>query len=159
MAIMDWISNNLGFIAITWPWTWPVAETLHFFGLCLLLGGLIVIDLRLLGFFRGISPKSVHDLLPFVIAGFVINLITGLIFVVGDPHRYLVNIGFLFKMLLVLLAGLNALWYQLKIAPAIDGWPDDIDPPVEAKLMGAFSLILWFGVLAYGRLIPYVGTG
>lgn len=158
-TVLDWISNNFGFIATGWGWTWPIAETLHFFGLCLLLGGLLVIDLRLLGVVRGVSAKTVHALIPFAIGGFVINLITGLIFVVGDPHRYAPNVAFQIKMLLVLLAGVNALWYQLKVAPVIDTWPNDADPPREAKLMGAFSLVIWFGVLGYGRLIPYLGTG
>ena len=62
-------------------------------------------------------------------------------------------------MLLVLVAGVNALWYQLKIAPQIDGWSGNMAPPAEAKVIGALSLLLWFGVLSYGRLIPYLGTG
>ena len=78
---------------------------------------------------------------------------------VGDPHRYAPNIAFQIKMLLVLFAGVNALWYQVKVAPVIDTWVDDADPPMQAKLMGAFSLVIWFAILGYGRLIPYLGTG
>ena len=158
MATLDWIEANLGVIVYTLPWTWPVLETLHFFGLCMLLGGLLVIDLRLLGVNRVIPAISVHDLLPFVIAGFVINLITGIGFFVGDPHRYAINIGFQLKMVLIVLAGLNALYYQFKLAPELDGWAGS-ETPVNAKVVGATSLVLWFGVLAYGRLIPYIGTG
>ncbi|MGI9259974.1 MAG: DUF6644 family protein [Gammaproteobacteria bacterium] len=159
MATLDWIEANLGVIVYTLPWTWPILETLHFFGLCMLLGGLLVIDLRLLGFNRVIPAVSVHDLLPFVIAGFVINLITGIGFFVGDPHRYAINIAFQLKMVLVVLAGLNALYYQFKLAPELDGWTESSEIPVNAKVVGATSLVLWFGVLAYGRLIPYMGTG
>jgi len=159
MPILDWIAANLGYFVYALPWTWPIMETIHFFGLCLLLGGLIVIDLRLLGVNRIIPTMTVHDLLPIVIFGFVLNLVTGVLFFVGDPHRYAPNIAFQLKMVLVVLAGLNALYYQKKIAPEIDGWTEHSEIPMNAKVVGATSLILWFGVLAYGRLIPYVGTG
>jgi len=159
MSTLDWIAANLGFYVYALPWTWPILETLHFFGLCLLLGGLLVIDLRLLGINRIVPTVSVHDLLPLVIVGFGINLATGVLFFVGDPHRYAINIAFHLKMVLVVLAGLNALYYQRKIAPEIDGWTERTKIPMNAKLVGATSLVLWFGVLSYGRLIPYLGTG
>ena len=159
MSTLDWIAANLGTYVTALPWSWPIMETLHFFGLCLLLGGLLVIDLRLLGINRIVPTVTVHDLLPFVILGFGINLATGVLFFVGDPHRYAINIAFQLKMVLVVLAGLNALYYQRKIAPEIDGWTERTEMPMNAKLVGATSLILWFGVLSYGRLIPYLGTG
>lgn len=159
MSILDWIQDNLGPIVFALPWTWPVLETLHFFGLCLLLGGLIVIDLRLLGVNRIIKAVSVHNLLPIVFLGFGINLVTGVLFFFGDPHRYAPNIAFQLKMVLVVLAGLNALYYQIKLAPEIDGWQEDAETPFNARVVGSTSLLLWFGVLAYGRLIPYLGSG
>ena len=159
MSTLDWIATNLAPYVYALPWIWPIMETLHFFGLCLLLGGLIVIDLRLLGVNRIIPAMTVHDLLPYVIFGFGINLVTGVLFFVGDPHRYAPNIAFQLKMVLVVLAGLNALYYQFKIAPEIGGWSERTKIPMNAKLVGASSLVLWFGVLSYGRLIPYLGTG
>ena len=75
-------------------WLWPVLEITHFIGLTLLLGGLIVIDLRMAGFFRAIDPAATHKLLPAVILGFTLNLITGILFFYGDPMRYSINIGF-----------------------------------------------------------------
>ena len=159
MTTLDWIATNLAPYVYALPWTWPIMETLHFFGLCLLLGGLIIIDLRLLGVNRIIPAMTVHDLLPYVIFGFGINLVTGVLFFVGDPHRYAPNIAFQLKMVLVVLAGLNALYYQFKIAPEIGGWSERTKIPMNAKLVGASSLVLWFGVLSYGRLIPYLGTG
>lgn len=159
MSVLDWIVNNFGGWVNFLPWSWPVAETLHFFGLCLMLGALIVIDLRMIGFNRSIPALSVHDLLFFVFLGFGINLITGILFFVGDPHRYAVNIAFQIKMALVVLAGINAFYYQVKIAPDMETWTEETVSPVNAKVVGATSLLLWFGVLIYGRLIPYIGTG
>lgn len=113
----------------------------------------------MLGWFRDISIQAVHALLPWVFIGFGLNLITGGLFVFYDPGRYLVNISFQIKMVLVFLAGLNALFYYWKIDRAIAKWGAHDDTPMLAKVIGGASLILWVGVLAGGRMIPYVGTG
>ncbi len=159
MNTLDWIAATFGPVMLTLPWTWPIFETLHFFGLCMLLGGIIVIDLRLLGFNKVIPTVASHDILPVVYAGLIVNTVTGIGFFVGDPHRYFINIAFQIKMLLYVIAGLNALWYQYKLSPRIDALPDGATLPSEARIAGAMSLGLWFGVLILGRLIPYLGTG
>jgi hypothetical protein len=135
-------------------WLWPLLEIIHFIGLSLLLGSILVVDLRLAGFLRQIDLLSTHRLLPWAAAGFVMNLISGVLFFFGDPGRYSINIGFQIKMVLVLLAGLNVLVFALKINPRIRNWD-----PVLAKTVAWVSLAVWTGVLLLGRLIPYIGTG
>jgi len=140
-------------------WITLVLEIIHFFGLCFLLGGLLVIDLRMIGCFKSISVKAIHALLPMVVFGFGLNLVSGVLFVFYDPARYLVNIGFQIKMFLVILAGLNAILYYWKIHPNLQLWSGNDEFPVFAKVVAAASLLLWYGVLSCGRFIPYVGTG
>ena len=141
-------------------WLWPVLEIIHFFGLTLLMGGLIIVDLRMIGFFPTINLQGVKKLLPFVIFGFLLNLITGILFVYGDPSRYAINIGFQIKLILILLAGCNAAIYHFKVEGyALELVSSSIRPPLTIKLVGLTSLSLWTGVLLLGRLIPYVGTG
>lgn len=134
-------------------WLWPVLEILHFIGLSLLFGGLLMVDLRMLGIFTSIAQEKVYQLLPLVIFGFVLNLITGVLFFFGDPGRYSINIAFKIKMTLVLLAGINALVYHYAVQPSVaraGQWQ---------KLSAVISLSAWTGVLLFGRLIPYIGTG
>ena len=141
-------------------WLWPVLEIIHFFGLTLLMGGLIIVDLRLIGFFPTINLQGVKKLLPFVIFGFLLNLITGILFVYGDPSRYAINIGFQIKLILILLAGCNAAIYHFRVESYVqDLGSSSRRPPLTIKLVGLTSLSLWTGVLLLGRLIPYVGTG
>ena len=140
-------------------WIWPTLEIIHFIGLSLLLGAMLVIDLRLAGFLRNFNMQVTHRLLPFAAIGFFLNLATGLLFFIGDPARYLVNIGFRLKMLLVFIAGFNALWFALKINPHLKSMDPYGDTSKSAKMTAYISLIAWFGVLLLGRLIPYVGTG
>ena len=100
-----------------------------------------------------------HKLLVIVFLGFAINLVSGILFFFGDPGRYAINIGFQVKFGLIILAGLNVLWFYFKVARTMHTWADSNTPPASAKLIASTSLVLWFSVLICGRLIPYVGTG
>ncbi|SVD43260.1 uncharacterized protein METZ01_LOCUS396114, partial [marine metagenome] len=105
-AINSWVMGS--------AWLWPLMEILHFIGLSLLLGSLLVIDLRLAGYLRQINIAATHKLLPWVFIGFGLNFVTGFLFLMGDPARYTANIGFWWKMFLVVIALLNALWFKMK---------------------------------------------
>jgi hypothetical protein len=150
-AINSWIMSSY--------WLWPVLEIIHFVGLSLLLGAMLIVDLRLAGYLRQIDIMATHRLLPWATFGFLLNLATGTLFFLGDPARYSINIGFQLKMVLVLIAGLNALWFIWKINPRVASWDAHGDTPKDAKAVAVISLLAWFAVLLLGRLIPYVGTG
>ena len=150
-AVNSWVMGS--------AWLWPLMEILHFMGLSLLLGSLLVIDLRLAGYLRQINIAETHKLLPLVFIGFGLNFVTGFLFLMGDPARYMANIGFWWKMFLVVVALLNALWFKMKISPVMANWSPHADTLPVAKVIGWLSLGSWFGVLLLGRLIPYIGTG
>src|SRR5690606_24516627 len=159
-SVLDWMETTwLNGLALNYAWTWPILETFHFIGMSLLIGAILVMDLRLLGVQRVIPSATVHKLLPLAFIGFGLNLLTGIVFVFGDPHRYAVNPSFQIKMVLIVLAGLHALLYALKAAPQLASRPQTADTPPFARAVGAASLALWIGVSCFGRLIPYLGTG
>lgn len=136
-------------------WSWPLAESLHFIGLSLLLGTVGVLDLRLLGLAPRIPPAALHRLVPFGLAGFGLNLVTGLLFLMTEPDQYIYNPSFLFKMLFVAGAGANALVFYLTLGPralAADAPPTAIR---RARLVGAVSLGLWMAVIVAGRLLTF----
>jgi hypothetical protein len=137
------------------PWGFPIAEALHFVGLCLLMGSLAVIDLRLLGFTTAMSARAVHQLLPWAWIGFGINAITGLFFFLSNPSFYYPNTSFRIKLVLILLAGANALWFELTVNRNLDRWPEGSDFPTEVKVMASSSLVLWIAVICFGRFIMY----
>jgi hypothetical protein len=150
-AINTWVLSTY--------WLWPLLEIIHFIGLSLLLGSMLVVDLRLAGFLRQIDIESTHRLLPWAVIGFVMYLVPGLLVFFGDPGRYSINIGFQIKMVLVLVAGLNVLLFAWKINPQIGNWDPHGDTPPLAKSVAWASLAAWTGILLLGRLIPYIGTG
>ena len=159
-AVMDWmVTTPINMLVIGYAWSWPTLESLHFLALCTLMGSLLVMDLRLIGFQRMIPLQAVHSLMPLAIVSFAINFITGLGFLFGDPYTYAANYAFWVKMSLIVLAGLNFLVYFTKVEPKIIHLgPNEPTPPL-AKAVGVLSLVFWFGVLSYGRLLPYLGTG
>src|SRR5690606_1580725 len=93
-------------------WGWPIAEIVHFIGLCLLIGTVGMFDLRMMGLVKGLSLTALHKLVPFGVFGFVLSAGSGFLFVVTSPDQYLYNPAWQVKMALLALAGLNmALFY------------------------------------------------
>jgi hypothetical protein len=158
---MDWMQTTwINDLALGPQWSWPILETLHFTGMCLLFGPIIIMDLRLMGFDRLSVPlASVHTLIPLTITGFVINLLTGIVFLFGDPYRYAMNISFLIKAILIVLAGINAIYFWKMVTPVLERAGAHEDLPASIKVVGLMSLLMWTGVLCLGRMIPYLGTG
>lgn len=159
-ALTDWmVSTPINQLVIGYAWSWPTLESLHFLALCTLMGSLLVMDLRLIGFQRIIPLKAVHSLMPLALVSFAVNLITGFGFLFGDPYTYFANWAFWFKMTLIVLAGINFLVYFTKVEPGLLKLGPNDATPALAKAVGAMSLLFWFGVLSFGRLLPYLGTG
>ena len=146
-----WIGE---FMRAYW-WAFPTAEALHFVGLSLLVGSLAIIDLRLLGFARNLSVRAIHQLLLWTWVGFAINLITGLLFIFAQASFYYPNVAFRVKLVLILLAGANALWFQRTVQRELPNWSDDAEAPRQAKVIAGVSLGLWVSVIFFGRFIMY----
>ncbi len=145
-------------------WVWPLSEVLHFIGLILLVGIVTLFDLRLLGIAKRMPFASLRLLMPWAILGFVLCVVTGLLFVTGlwanvkmHPLEALTIDRFLqLKLAFIGFAGLNLLMFSRKsIALQVDGLGAGDDAPMIAKVLGATSLVLWVGVVYWGRLIPW----
>jgi hypothetical protein len=140
------------------PWLWPLCETLHFIGLALLVGAVGMLDLRLLGRMRHLSFSAVHSLIPWGILGFVINLITGAMFFIGAPDQYIDNPAWYYKLLFLGIAGLNVLYFETTQAKRALAIGAGIDTPSAFKVIGAVSILSWFMVLYWGRMLPFIGN-
>lgn len=158
-------------LQITWvhswvtdyAWVWPVCEILHFVGMALLIGTVGFLDMRMLGLGKGIPVAPLERLIPWGIFGFVLNLVTGVVFVagnpIGGPLEYLSNLAFQLKMLFILLAGVNVLaFYLTGVSRTADAVGAGGDAPRSAKIIAGISVILWIGVIYCGRMIMYNDT-
>ena len=141
-----------------YPWVWPISETFHFIGLSLLLGAIGILDLRLLGVMKRVPVTTLRGLLPWGIVGFAINLVTGLIFFIGAPDQYLSNIAFYYKLAFLALAGANALYFETTQGHKLLQTEAGGAAPPAFRIAGAISLLSWFMVLYWGRMLPFVGN-
>jgi hypothetical protein len=139
-------------------WIWPACETIHFMGLSLVIGTVGFFDLRLIGFFKRIPVGAALDLMPFAVGGFLMNLSTGLVFLIGHPEQYAHNPAWWAKVGFLGAAGVNALVFNTAVASRTVTLADGADTPIAAKCVGVVSLIAWFGVLYWGRMLPFIGN-
>jgi uncharacterized membrane protein len=136
-------------------WVWPVLETLHFLGLILIVAAIGGLNLRLLGFVKDLPVAPLHRLLPWGIAGFVINIITGILFFIGMPFFYAWNPLFHLKMATVVVAGATLVSFNCSSAfRSLSKLGPGEDPPATAKFIAASSLLLWFVIIVLGRYLP-----
>jgi hypothetical protein len=145
-------------------WAWPSAEALHFIGLCLLVGTVGLFDLRMLGVARGVPLVALKRLVPWGVFGFGLCVVTGLAFTLGiganlpGDHAYDViamNPYLQWKLIFLALAGVNLLgFYVTGAARAVDALGPDDSAPMLAQVFAGASLVLWFGIIVLGRLIP-----
>jgi hypothetical protein len=136
-------------------WVWPICESLHFVGLSLLIGTVGLFDLRLMGLARRVPMAAFHRLIPIGIAGFLLNLLTGILFLAGTPDQYLFNAAFRAKALFILLAGVNVSVFYLSAFRRIRALAPGEAAPLMARVIGGVSLSLWIAVIAAGRLLTF----
>jgi len=137
-------------------WLWPACETAHFIGLCLLFGVVLTVDLRMLGFMKGIPFSTLHRLLPWGVLGFGVNVVTGMLFFVGAPPTFYITNGvFLWKLALILVAGANALYFTV----FDQTWTLEAGDtaPMAAKVAAASGIFLWVCVIFCGQMLPFLG--
>jgi hypothetical protein len=138
-------------------WLFPAIETVHLFGIILLVGSTVAFDLRLLGFAlreQSVS-KLASKLMPWAWIGFAIQVITGLLLFASEATKCYGNPAFRIKMLLLLAAGSNALVFQFGSFRKVADWDSAAAAPLGAKAAGFFSILLWFGIVAAGRWIGF----
>jgi hypothetical protein len=157
-AFIDWI--RLTHLSLWFQqevaWLWPLCESLHFLGLCVLIGTAGFFDLRLLGFMRRVPLQAAWRLVPWAKAALFVNFVTGLVFLISQPDQYARNVSMWFKTLFLLIAGLNALTFEWFYSRKLMSLEPGADPPLPARLIGGLSLVSWFAVLYFGRMIPYL---
>ena len=153
-----WLASTAPSQAIVrYPWVWPLCEIVHFIGLSLVVGIAGFFDLRLMGFMKRVPVAAARDLMPFAIAGFLMNFATGATFFVGKPDQYIDNLAWWAKVFCLVLAGANAMFFETTVGARAIAIGAGEDTPPAAKIVGAVSLASWLGVLYFGRMLPYIG--
>jgi hypothetical protein len=142
-------------IMLNTRWGWPMAESIHFIGLSLLVGTVGMFDLRLLGIGKKIAPATLHRLIKYGVIGYIGNVLTGISFLSGAPDQYIYNWAFRWKMIFMVVAGLNIAVFYSSFFRHVRTLGEEAAIPLGPRLVGAVSLCCWMGVISAGRLITF----
>ena len=135
----------------------PFLESVHVLAVCLVVGSIAVVDLRLLGFGSVDRPvgRLMRSILPITVGAFGLAVAAGSLLFISHASKYLENRFFIAKITLIALAGVNMAVFHLIGARNLDQWENDALPPLFARVAGGLSLFLWVSVVACGRWIGF----
>jgi uncharacterized protein YacL len=158
LAFFEWLADTSWSVDLhESQYAYPLIESLHVWTMAVFFGSVVMFDLRLLGVtLRKVPASDVVDrLLPLTIAAFVLMVISGTLLFFAIPLRSYQSIFFRFKMLLLVLAGLNVWLFHSRVYPRVATWDIEAGPPRTARIAGGISLVLWIGIIFSGRMIAY----
>ena len=159
LEFCQWLDQSSVGMAIRQSlWLFPAIETVHLLGMAALVGTIGVLDLRLLGWVARRQPVSemAARLIPWAWAGFVVQAITGALLFSSEAVKIYGNPAFRLKMLLLLVAGLQAVIFQKVISGKLAAWDERPSLPMLAKVAGLSSILLWIAIVTAGRFIGFV---
>ena len=157
MEFLEWLETTALADAVrTIPWLYPALESAHYIGIACLVGGIMLIDLRLLGVAKKLRIDLMVTLLPWVWAGFHYQC--------GNRrsnfrlwrNEFRYQSPFLLKMSLIVFAGINALVFEMMARRGRSSWVQSGAAPIAVKAVATLSLILWVSVVTTGRWMAYV---
>jgi hypothetical protein len=163
-----WMATELGKgegdVAMSWSEAlagslnfWGLVEGTHVLTLMLFMGTILMVDLRLLGVAFKRTPVSVlsERVLPLTIFGLVVMVITGAVLFYAKPLLYYHNIWFRLKLVFLVVAAINIMWFHFRIQRSMPAWDSAPNPPAKVRLSGLISLLSWIAIITVGRFIAY----
>jgi hypothetical protein len=138
-------------------WLYPIVEIVHIAGFSVLVGSVVLFDLRVLGCAKTLPVAALgRHLLRWALASLVLVIPAGLLLFSAHPGELAANPVFLLKLTLIALAGCNALAFHLLPYRSVAGWDRERAAPPLARLGAGRSILLWLGVISCGRMLAYV---
>jgi len=135
----------------------PLIESIHVVAICLVVGSILVVDLRLLGLasVRRSVSRVTSGTLPVTWGAFAVAVVSGGLLFISNATNYLANDYFVAKIFLIGAAGLNMAIFHVISARHLPRWENEASPPLSARLAGGLSILLWVSVVACGRWIGF----
>jgi len=157
LPLLNWLQNTGWATALKESaLVFPFIEGSHILALSFSVGMVMMLDLRLLRVSFRSQPVALmmEQLMPWTMSGFGIMLLTGFLLFATQAVKAWGNTFFRIKMILLILSGINALYYQLRYFPKMAEW-DRAGTPLGVRAIAVLSLIFWIGVIACGRTMAY----
>ncbi|MDR2213376.1 MAG: hypothetical protein LBE21_07110 [Pseudomonadales bacterium] len=149
MGFLLWYENGpMGVFIRESIWGYPIVLSSHAVGMAIVMGIVVALNMRILGFAKGISIASFDKLFLVGWAGFFINLISGLILFAGSASSYILQWAFLLKISAIIVGGILLKVVMNSVRA---------NKPVETqKLLAGICLLCWTIAVVTGRLMAYL---
>jgi hypothetical protein len=161
LTICQWLdSTRLNAAMRMSNWFFPTFDVIHTLGIVLVAGTIMLVDLRLLGLTLRDEPVAdvVERLVPWTLRGFALMFVTGALLFTSEAVKLYNSPAFRIKLVLLALAGLNALIFHRTIYRDVARWDRAAVAPLRARVTGLLSLVFWIAIIVAGRAIAY-GSG
>lgn len=156
MGFLEWLeATSVAEWARISIYGYPICISAHSIGLAVMVGPVLLLDLRLLGWFRSLPFASLSRILGVAWVGFAINFVSGAVLFAMQATSYLTNVPFLVKLGLVLLGAISAAQQQTVISRDAASWGAS-GAPGAVRTIAVISIIFWVGAIITGRLIAYL---
>jgi hypothetical protein len=156
LEVAQWLDASPLGMAIAQAW-FPQVECIHVIAIAAVVGTIFLVDTRLIGL-SSMNLSFLHisrRLLPWTWAGFILAVITGFLMFCSNAVAYYANGAFRLKLVLMILAAVNMLYFELVTFRTVGSWASAGKPPFAARLAGVLSMALWCGVIMTGRWIGF----
>ena len=148
-AYADWVRES---------WGWPIALSIHAFGVATVIGIMAVMGLRLLGVFRSIPYTWLSKLIPLVWMALILQLVSGFTLWMTKPGKYLADFVFDSKMVMVIIGAIFTWYFQMILDREAAGWEKSGTVSSRGIQLVAVTALLWAAVTIGGRLTAYLST-
>ncbi|CAM3100569.1 hypothetical protein BZK31_13305 [Pseudomonas floridensis] len=137
-------------------WLYPAIEVVHILGFAVLVGSVVLFDLRLLGWSKDIPITALaRHLLSWALTALLLIVPAGLMMFAAHPNDFASNGVFILKLCLIAAAGVNAMLFHMGVYRSVAHWNTRLATPCLAKCQAVLSIALWIGVVTCGRLLAY----
>jgi hypothetical protein len=143
-----WVGESL--------WGYPIMLGLHVVGLAIVVGIFVMRDLRLMGFFKGISYQSLNGLRNLGWSGFVINAISGCFLFSSQATLFVTSTPFLLKISMIFIAAVFAALIQNRLRDDAVRWDNEGRATGSVRTFAIISTTMWMGAIIAGRLVAYL---
>ncbi len=158
--MLAWLQTLQNTPYATWvreEWGWAAALTIHAFGNATVVGLILIMGLRLFGFFRSVPLTVLKKFFPIIWIGVFFQVISGVTMWMTKPARYVKDGVFDVKFTLVVIGAISTFYYERYLTPRLAQWQEDNKVPAAAARFAAAMCLVWAGVLIMGRLTAYLG--
>ena len=156
--MFEWLEQTDYAAWVRESWGWPIALTLHAFGMAVVVSIMFIMALRLVGLFRTLPYSWLRKLVPLAWLGILCQVLSGLTLLITKPAQYLNDLVFDSKMGFLLASLVATLWFQSVLKREAAGWDATGRVSSRGLQLVVLTALLWAAVTIGGRLTAYLGS-